>query len=120
MNTAVYPRKELTFESTRKKVDSVGTAVVSYIVFMNTNSVQLAVIVDFCSDSNACSAPGAGYTSTGSVSDIHVSSVTSTELWFLFVTRCTRGGAWKACPALCHILCTGLVDLFLESTLPLK
>ncbi len=25
MNTAVYPRKELTFESTRKKVDSVGT-----------------------------------------------------------------------------------------------
>jgi hypothetical protein len=32
MNTAVYPRKELTFESTRKKVDSVGTTAVSYIV----------------------------------------------------------------------------------------
>ncbi len=38
MNTAVYPRKELTFESTRKKVDSVGTTAVSYIVFMNTSS----------------------------------------------------------------------------------
>jgi hypothetical protein len=38
MNTAVYPRKELTFESPRKKVDSVGTTVVSCIVFMNTSS----------------------------------------------------------------------------------
>jgi hypothetical protein len=28
MNTAVYPRKELTVESTRKKVDSVGTTAV--------------------------------------------------------------------------------------------
>ncbi len=33
-------RKELTFESTRKKVDSVGTTAVSYIVFMNANSCQ--------------------------------------------------------------------------------
>ncbi len=39
MNTAVYQRKELTFESTRKKVDSVGTMAVSYIVFMNTSVV---------------------------------------------------------------------------------
>jgi hypothetical protein len=33
MNTAVYPRKELTFESTRKKVDSVGTTAVSYCFY---------------------------------------------------------------------------------------
>jgi hypothetical protein len=38
MNTAVYQKKKLTFESTRKKVDSVGTTAVSYIVFMNTSS----------------------------------------------------------------------------------
>jgi hypothetical protein len=37
MNTAVYPRKELTFELTGKKVNSLGTMTVSYIVFMNTS-----------------------------------------------------------------------------------
>ncbi len=45
MNTAVYPRKELTFESTRKKVDSEGTTAVSYIVSMNTSSVLTSVVV---------------------------------------------------------------------------
>ncbi len=38
MNTAMYPRKELTFASTHKKVDSVGTTAVSYIIYMNTSS----------------------------------------------------------------------------------
>jgi hypothetical protein len=40
MNTIVYPRKELTFESTRKKVELVGTTAVSYIIFLNTSSGQ--------------------------------------------------------------------------------
>ncbi len=38
MNTAAYQKKKLTFESTRKKVVSVGTTAISYIVFMNTSS----------------------------------------------------------------------------------
>ena len=40
MNTAVYPRKELTFESTRKKVDSVGTTG----IILNTSSGYLCSV----------------------------------------------------------------------------
>jgi hypothetical protein len=36
MNTALYPRKELIFESTRKKVDSVGTTGIFHLIILNT------------------------------------------------------------------------------------
>ncbi len=75
MNTAVYQKKKLTFESTRKKVDSVGTTAVSYIVFMNTSSSVSAPV--FMNTSSSVSAPVFMNTSSSVSAPVFIATVWS-------------------------------------------
>jgi hypothetical protein len=61
MNIALYPRKELTFELIRKKVDSGGTTAVSYIVFVNTSSGHGATVRSQVLVSEAPGCPSSPY-----------------------------------------------------------